>query len=181
MDGNQTSCCIVSDKRSQSKYLCYTHRKPGLFNICLTDAADVWSTEFTEDTLTQFRQKFAVKSGVEYILKLRSACGTGNVSIVVQDSSAELCLGSGPGDLSVSLSRLEGPQAREELRELLFRMAEGLTLCDSKGGSPSASPLKGQQWRPTEFEPRRQQRSGPSVTVKKRLPGDSLINPGTKK
>lgn len=32
-----------------------------------------------------------------------------------------------------------------------------------------------------EFEPRRHQPSGPSVTKKKRLPGDSLINPGSRR
>ncbi|XP_071379891.1 protein PAXX [Centroberyx affinis] len=181
MDGNQTSYCTVLDKKSQTKFVCYTHRKSGIFSISLTDAADVWSTDFTEDTLSQFRQRFALKSTEDYVLKLRSACGTGNVSVVVQDTGAELHVGSSPGDLSVTLPRLEGPQAKEQLRELLFRMADGLTQSDSRVGSPCVSPVKNQQWRPTEFQPRRQQKAGPSVTVKKRLPGDSLINPGTKK
>ncbi|KAM3867689.1 protein PAXX [Diretmus argenteus] len=134
--------------------------------ICssLTDSTDVWSTDFSEDTLSQFKQKFHLKSTEDYILKIRTACGAGNVSVLVQDTSAELHVGSGPGDLSLTLPRLEGPRAKEELRELLFRMADSLTQSDA-----------------TAFEPRRHQKSGPSVAVKKRLPGDSLINPGTKK
>ncbi|XP_037634292.1 protein PAXX [Sebastes umbrosus] len=120
--------------------------------------------------------------------KLRSACGSGDVSVVVHDTSAELHLSSSPGDPSVTLSRLEGPQATKEVKELLFRMADSLTQPDS--GSPSVSPVKNHQRRPTayrddifssEFEPQQQQNGAPSVTTKKRLPGASLINPGTKK
>lgn len=64
---------------------------------------------------------------------LRSSCSSGDVSVVLLDGSAELRVG--PGDLSVTLSKLEGPQATEELRELLFRMADSLTRFDSKSKS----------------------------------------------
>ncbi|XP_041792304.1 protein PAXX, partial [Chelmon rostratus] len=179
MDVNQTSYCTVLDTKSQAKFLCYTRRINGIFSICLTDAADVWSTEYTEDTLNQFRQRFALKSTEDYILKLRAACGRGDVSVVVHDTSVELHVGSGPGDLSVTLSRLEGCKATAELKELLFRMADSLTQPDS--GPSSMSPVKNHQRRPTDFEPRQQQSCAPSVTVKKRRTGASLINPGTRK
>ncbi|XP_042344105.1 protein PAXX isoform X2 [Plectropomus leopardus] len=182
MDVSQTSYCTVLDKKKQSKFICYTRRKDGIFNICLTDAADVWSKEYTEDTLNQFRQRFALKSTEDYILKLRSACGSGDVSVEVSDTSAELHVGSSAGDLSVTLSRLEGPRATEELKELLFRMADSLTQPDSKCGTPSVSPVKNHQRRLAEFEPQQPQQNGASsVATKKRLPGASLINPGTKK
>ncbi|XP_070690449.1 protein PAXX isoform X2 [Pempheris klunzingeri] len=174
MDVNQSPYCTVLDKRSQEKFLCYTHRKNGLFTICLTDAADVWSTEYTEDTLIQFRQRFSLKSTEDYVLKLRSACGSGDASVVVHDTSVNVQVG--PGDQSVTLSRLESQQAAAELKELLFRMADSLTRPDS--GSPSVSPIKNHQRLNAEFEPRQQQKCAP---VKKRLPGASLINPGTKR
>ncbi|XP_075934295.1 protein PAXX isoform X1 [Anarhichas minor] len=142
---------------------------------CLTsDAAAVWSAEYTEDALTQFRQRFAVRSTEDYILKLRSACGRGDVSVVVHDSSAELHVSSGPADQSVTLSRLEGPQATTELKELLFRMADRLTQPDS------VSPVKTHQRWPAEFQ-LQQQNCAPPMAMKKRLPGASLINPGTKR
>lgn len=62
----------------------------------------------------------------------RSACGSGDVSVVLHDSSAELHVGPSPADLSVTLLRLDGPQATEELKELLFRMADSLAQADSK-------------------------------------------------
>ncbi|KAM9360149.1 protein PAXX [Symphorus nematophorus] len=178
MDVNRLSYCTVLDKKSQSKFICYTRRKNGIFSIRLTDAADVWSTEYTEDTLSQFRQMFALKSTEDYILNLRSACGSGDVSVVVRDASVELHLGS--SDQSLNLSRLEGPQAAAELKELLFKMADSLAQPDSV--SPSVSPLKIHQKWTTELESRQLQQNGaPSVTLKKRLAGTSLINPGTKK
>ncbi|KAF3696226.1 Protein PAXX [Channa argus] len=179
MDVNQTSYCTVLDKKSHSKFLCYTRRKDGVFCICLTDAVDVWSTEYSDDAFSQFRQRFALKSTEDYILKLRSACCSGDVSVVVHDTSLELRVGSGLGELSVNLSRLQGPQATEEVKELIFRMGDSLTQLDSR--SPSVSPVKKHQRRLAEFEPRLQQNCAPSVTVKRRLPGASLINPGAKK
>lgn len=44
---------------------------------------------------------------------------------MVHDTCVEL--GAGPDDPTVTLSRLEAPQASEELKELLFRMAESLS------------------------------------------------------
>ncbi|XP_060893438.1 protein PAXX isoform X1 [Labrus mixtus] len=180
MEGSQTFCCTVLDKKSQSKFICYTKRKTGVCHIGLTDAADVWSSELTADTLEQFRKRFALTSTDDFILKLRSACGSGDVSVVVHDSSADLHVGSSSTGLRMTLNRLEGPQAREELKELLFKLADSLVQSDSKCGSPSVSPVKNPQRRHTEFEPR-QQNGAPSVTLKKRLPGASLVNPGTKK
>lgn len=167
------------DRDTQSRFLCCTRRKNGTFTICLTDAADVWRKEYTEDTLQHLRQRFALTSAEDCIVKLRSYCSCGTASVAVHDTSAELHVGSSPGDLSVTLSRLEGPQATEELRDLLFSMADSLTQLER--GPPSVSPLKNHQRGPAEFGPRQQQNSGPSVTVKRRLPGASLINPGTKK
>ncbi|XP_019957901.2 protein PAXX isoform X1 [Paralichthys olivaceus] len=180
-DVRPSSYCTVLDGKSQAKHLCYTHRRNGLFHICLTDAADVWSTEYAEDTMNEFRQKFALKSTEDFIHKLRSACVSGNASVVIHDTRAELQVSSRSGDLSVSLSRLQGPQATEELKELLFRMADSLTQLDSKVRPPSLSPVKNHQRNHTGFEPRQQQNCGPSVAVKRRDPGASLINPGTKK
>ncbi|XP_030581461.1 protein PAXX isoform X2 [Archocentrus centrarchus] len=177
MDVSVNYYCTVLDRTSQSKFLCYTRRKDGMLSVCLTDAVNVWSVVYTEDSLKQFR--FALKSTEDYILKLRASCSSGNVSVAVHEVGAELHFGSSPGELSVALPRLEGPQATEKLRELLFRMADSLTQLDS--GPPSVSPVKNYQRRPTEFEPRQQQNSAPSVTVKRRLPGSSLINPGAKK
>lgn len=68
------------------------------------------------------------------VLSLRSAGLRGDVSVVVHDTSAELCGGPSPGDLRVKLSRLEAPQAAEELKELLFTMADSLS---EPAGPPS--------------------------------------------
>ncbi|XP_028991297.1 protein PAXX [Betta splendens] len=179
MDVNQRAYFTIVDKKGPFKFICYTRRKNGAFCVSLTDAADVWSAEYDEDPTTASGQRFALTSTDDYIVKLRAACSSGDVSVAVHDSTAELHVGSTPGDLSVTLSRLKGPQAAEELKELLFEMADSLTRLNST--STLVSPVKNHQRRAADFEPRQHQNCASSVTVKRRLPGASLINPGAKK
>uniref|UniRef100_A0A674NEE5 Uncharacterized protein n=1 Tax=Takifugu rubripes TaxID=31033 RepID=A0A674NEE5_TAKRU len=125
MDLIHTFYCTFLDKNSQSKFLCYTRRTKGTFNICLTDVSNVWSADCTEDTNLQKLRQEDLKS-----LNVLSACLRGDVSVVVGDTSAELCGGSSPGDPRLKLSRLEPPQAGEELKELLFTMADRLSQAE---------------------------------------------------
>ncbi|XP_064210518.1 protein PAXX [Anguilla rostrata] len=176
----QSSYCTLVNKSDNSKYVCYSHTKAGTFNIGLTNASEVWSKDFTEETLAEHGKNDALKSAEDYISKIRSTCGNGSASVTVQEDGALLQLGVSPGSVSMTLPRLSDPEGRAELRDLLFRMANSLADADAAGGPSSVSPGKSQFRRNTGFEPRRQQ-TGPTVVVKKRLPGDSLINPGSRK
>ncbi|KAF5901032.1 protein PAXX, partial [Clarias magur] len=108
-----------------------------------------------------------------------NACRSGSAFVSVQEDNTVLHLSSEPSDLNVSLSKLTDHEGRTELKDLLFKMADSLMQQDNTG-STSSSPFKTQQKRSTGFEPRRQP-TGPTMAAKKRLPGDSLINPGTKR
>ncbi|XP_061115370.1 protein PAXX [Conger conger] len=172
--------CTLVNKSDNSKYVCYSHTKAGSFNIGLTNASEVWSKDFTEDMLAEHGKNVALKSAEDYISKIRSTCGNGSASVTVQEDGAVLQLGVSPGSVSVTLPRLSDLEGREELRDLLFRMADSLKLAETTGGPSSFSPGKSQFRRNAGFEPRSQQ-TGPTVVAKKRLPGDSLINPGSRK
>ncbi|MBN3299373.1 PAXX protein, partial [Amia calva] len=176
--------CTIVNKSDSSRYLCYSTTQDGVFNIGLTNVTDVWSTTFTLDSLTQHRQSCAVNSTEEYVNRIRSACECGSVLVSVQDGGVTLELDSPePGVMTFVLSRLSDHEAQEELRVVLLGMAERLRDLESTaGGATSFSPAKNQQRR-TDFEPRRQQNggSGSLKAAKKRLPGESLINPGTRR
>ncbi|XP_023199306.1 protein PAXX isoform X1 [Xiphophorus maculatus] len=181
--------CTVVDMKSQTRYVCYSRRKEGggggrrlcvnvSMSCSVTDAAAVWSADCSEDVLKPQGHRPALKSTEDDILRFRTSCLSGDVRVVVQHSRAALHVGSGPAALSVTLTRMEAPQATEELKELLFTMADTLAQLDS--GSSAVNPFKSLQRCPADLKPRQQQNGAASVT-KRRLPGASLINPGTKK
>uniref|UniRef100_A0A8C2GUL1 Protein PAXX n=2 Tax=Cyprinus carpio TaxID=7962 RepID=A0A8C2GUL1_CYPCA len=156
--------CTLLDKNDQSKYVFFTQkRSAGDINIGFTNGEDVWKTHLSEEILSQLFKTFSLKSTEDYTFKLKCACKAGRAFVKLQEDSAVLHLGSEPKDLSLSLSKLKDSEGRTEVKELLFKMADSLQQLESQ-----------------EFEPRKQHK-GPVVAVKKRLPGDSLINPGTKR
>lgn len=173
--------CTLLDKNDQSKYVFFTQKLPaGVINIGFTNGEDVWKTHLSEEILSQLFKKFSLKSTEDYTFKIKCACKTGRAFVKLLEDSAVLHLGAEATDLSLSLAKLTDSEGRMEVKDLLFKMADSLQQLDSQGASSSFSPGKGYQKRSAEFEPKKQHK-GPVVAVKKRLPGDSLINPGTKR
>ncbi|XP_014826058.1 PREDICTED: protein PAXX isoform X3 [Poecilia mexicana] len=169
MERHRNWFCTVVDMKSQDRYVCFTRRKGG-GGLCVnvTDAAAVWSADCSED-----------------VLKPQDVEPHGDVRVVVQHTRAVLHVGSGsrPAAFSVTLTRMEAPQATEALKELLFTMADTLTQLDSlwelsceSFEEPAAMPSSSF----SDLKPRQQQQQNGAAT-KRRLPGASLINPGTKK
>lgn len=172
----------VSDKTDGSKYLCYIHDCAGDLNIGVTDAEDVWRTRLDDETKAQLLKHYSLKTIEDCLMKLRSSCSKGNASVSVELEKVVLHLGSSPRDLTMTLSRLSEADGKVELKELLFRMADSLSHWQSiEGNQALYSPGKNTHKKNNEFVPRRQQTSnGLSTGARKRLPGDSLINPGAK-
>ncbi|CAL8345924.1 unnamed protein product [Lota lota] len=184
MDGNQVLYYTVLEETTKDKFLCYIKKKTETYIICVTDATDVWSIDVSEDLLSQFRKTILLKSAEEYMRKIRSALGTGSSAVMLQTSGvAVLRVDSSPTDLILPLACLDHLQAQAEVKELLFRMAADLSQFGRQQAAvQSVSPGKTQYKRhDIEFGPRVQRKVGPTVPLVKRVAGDSLINPGTKK
>ncbi|CAL8328489.1 unnamed protein product [Arctogadus glacialis] len=185
MEGNQLSYYMVLEDTTKDKFLCYIKKQNETHNIYVTDATDVWSIDVSEDLLSQFRKKVLLKSTEEYMRKIRSALGTGCSAVLLQPSGgAVLRVDSSPTDLSLPLARLDRLPARAEVKELLFGMAAHLSQSSrQQAAAQSVSPGKTHYKRHnnTDFGPRAQRKAGPTVPLSKRVAGDSLINPGTKK
>uniref|UniRef100_A0A3B1K0R8 PAXX non-homologous end joining factor n=1 Tax=Astyanax mexicanus TaxID=7994 RepID=A0A3B1K0R8_ASTMX len=169
------------DRKDRSKYVCFTQRRAGGLSLGLSNGEDVWKADVSEESLSQMKKSFSLKSTEDYALKLKGACRSGSAFVSLQEDGAVLHLDSEPADLNVSLSKLTDLEGRSELKDLLFKMADSLTQLDAAGATPTSSPIKSLQKKGTGFEPRKQQSSGPTVAVRKRLPGDSIINPGTRR
>ncbi|XP_058842663.1 protein PAXX isoform X3 [Acipenser ruthenus] len=112
-----------------------------------------------------------------------------SASLLVEGSTATLRLGrdDDPRGLTFHLIKLPDAKARLELQAVLFGMAGRVGVLEQRlerEGAATTSPVKSQQ-RATaaDFEPRMHATGGgrTSAAVKKRLPGASLINPGSKR
>ncbi|XP_012673317.3 protein PAXX [Clupea harengus] len=172
----------VSDKTDGSKYLCYTHDCAAALNIGVTDAVDVWRARITDENKAQLLKHYSLKSTEDCITKLRSSCGRGNAFVSVELDQVVLHLGPSPTDMTMNMTKLTDVDGKVELKELLFRMTDCLSHWQgTEGGQVLYSPGKNSHKRTNDFEPRRlQSGNGSSTGVRKRLPGDSLINPGTR-
>ncbi|MGH0156459.1 UNVERIFIED_CONTAM: hypothetical protein FKN15_074896 [Acipenser sinensis] len=154
-------------------------------STCAVQAAEEARSIYALQTLqTCGAQSLPAKS----CLNMKALQGV-SASLLVEGSTATLRLGrdDDPRGLTFHLIKLPDAEARLELQAVLFGMAGRVGVLEQRlerEGAATASPVKGQQ-RSTaaDFEPRMHTTGGgrTSAAVKKRLPGASLINPGSKR
>ncbi|XP_021117297.1 protein PAXX isoform X3 [Heterocephalus glaber] len=125
-------------------------------------------------------------AGDRGVFRLQSACQQRAVALSLREDSAALTLSGPPSTLTFDLSKVPGPEAAPRLQALTLGLAERvcsleqrLAAVEETAASPSKSP---QPAGPPLFLPDPDpQRGGPGAGVRRRSPGESLINPGFKR
>ncbi|XP_020936897.1 protein PAXX isoform X8 [Sus scrofa] len=181
--------CTLPPGPGPPRFVCYCEGEGsgaggrGGFNLYVTDAAELWSTCFTPDSLAALVGNGASGRPVAPSTPHGSAARLWDR----RDDRASLTLSGGPSPLDFDLSKVPGPEAASRLRALTLGLAERLCSLERQlaaaeeetSTSPRKSPWQvGSQHFLPDLDP---QRGGPGPGVKRWCPGESLINPGFKR
>ncbi|XP_065784101.1 protein PAXX isoform X3 [Muntiacus reevesi] len=160
--------CTLPPGPGPPRFVCYCEGERGGpgerggVNLCVTDAAELWSTCLTPDRLAALKARFGLSAPEDIALRFRAACERQAVTLTLQEDRASLTLSGGPSALELDLSKVPGPEAASRLQALTLDLAERVCSLEQRLADPDP------------------QRGGPGPGVKRRCPGESLINPGFK-
>uniref|UniRef100_G1RBS9 PAXX non-homologous end joining factor n=1 Tax=Nomascus leucogenys TaxID=61853 RepID=G1RBS9_NOMLE len=183
--------CTLPPGPEPPRFVCYCEGEGsgegdrGDFNLYVTDAAELWSTCFTPDSLAALKARFGLSAAEDITPRFRAACEQQAVALTLQEDRASLTLSGGPSALAFDLSKVPGPEAAPRLQALTLGLAKRvwslerrLAAAEETAASPRKSPRPaGPQLFLPDPDP---QRGGPGPGVRRRCPGESLINPGFK-
>ncbi|XP_059957326.1 protein PAXX isoform X1 [Mesoplodon densirostris] len=184
--------CTLPPGPGPPRFVCYCEGEGsgtwerGGFNLYVTDAAELWSTCFTPDSLAAFKARFGLSAAEDITPRFRAACQQQAVTVTLQEDRASLTLSGGPSALEFDLSKVPGPEAASRLQAVTLGLAERVCSLEQRlaaaAEETAASPRKSsRQVVPLLFLPDPDpQRGGPGPGIKRRCPGESLINPGFK-
>ncbi|XP_039939413.2 protein PAXX [Hirundo rustica] len=126
----------------------------------------------------------------EHGAMLRAALGHGAATLSLGPGSATLRLPEEPRCPALALAQLPAAEARSQLQALVFGMAgcieslerrlEAVGTLSTSSCSPGKNAAQSQQLFLPDPNPRRSRASGSALTAKRKVPGESLINPGFK-
>nr|XP_024645575.1 protein PAXX isoform X3 [Macaca nemestrina] len=192
MDPLSPPLCTLPPGPEPPCFVCYCEGEGsgegdrGGFNLYVTDAAELWSTCFTPDSLAALKARFGLSAAEDITPRFRAACEQQAVALTLQEDRASVTLSGGPSALAFDLSKVPGPEAASRLQALTLGLAKRvwslerrLAAAEETAASPRKSPRPaGPQLFLPDPDP---QRGGPGPGVRRRCPGESLINPGFKR
>ncbi|XP_071981595.1 protein PAXX [Engystomops pustulosus] len=184
-------CPLCTASHANQRYLCLTRIQTGTSTrIHVTNGNEVWRTDPVEEALEDWDAVRNVTSR-ELVDKLREKFQNSAPVLDVQGSIATLTFQVDSGKVTLDLLKLPISEARAQVQEVLFDLSDCVRsleaqLKDREGSAAaSASPVKQSQRNHLllipDVDPRKKGLGGSSARVKKRLPGESLINPGSKR
>ncbi|XP_078498179.1 protein PAXX [Lissotriton helveticus] len=175
------------------QYLCYTCPKDGALKIYVTNAIDLWSAEVTKEALEEQKYQTGVVTTEDYCSKFREAFDHGTTSLLLQDSRASLSIKEDTWTTTFDLFKQPISDTKAQIQSLLFNLVERANSLEKRlqaaegaaaaaaSGSPEKPLSKTQRQLMPGLDSRKGGRGGlPTATVR-RLPGESLINPGFKR
>ncbi|XP_075572707.1 protein PAXX [Pelecanus crispus] len=174
------------------RYLCYCCPGPGpgpgpgpSRTVFVTDALEVWAGELgTRPPLGCRCQP------EEHGTKLREALGQGTASLSLGEGKATLQLQGEARCSALDLFKLPATEARSQLQALVFGLAgcveslerrlEAVVETLVSSCSPEKNAARSQQLFLPDPSPRKNRGAGSALPAKRKIPGESLINPGFK-
>ncbi|XP_075435189.1 protein PAXX isoform X2 [Ascaphus truei] len=186
--------CTVSHGGQQ--YLCHSSslstQSDGGMQIHVTDGIEVWRAELTEEILEEWKiTNSGLSPSQDSSEKLRETFQRNAPLLEVQGSLASLTIPLDSGNVTIDLFKVPISEARSHLQAVMFDLAdrvrnlEKLLRAAEGTASASVSPVKPTQRNQflliPDVEARKQGRGTSASQLKKRVPGESLINPGCRR
>ncbi|XP_036041115.1 protein PAXX isoform X2 [Onychomys torridus] len=183
--------CILPPGSGPPRFVCYCELEDGGdpdgggFNLYVTDAAELWSTCFSPDSLATLKARFGLSGTEDIPSRFRAACQQQAVTVSLQEDRALMTLSGDTSALTFDLSKVPRTEAAPKLQALTLSLAERvynlerrLAAAEETATSPrkNTHPVGPQIFLP-ELD---HQRGSSGLGVRRRCPGESLINPGFK-
>ncbi|XP_068513539.1 protein PAXX isoform X11 [Anas acuta] len=175
------------------RYLCYCCPAAGpgsAGTVCVTDALEVWAGELGARPPQGRAPQGGTGLPEDGVAKLREALRRGAVSLSLQEGRATLQLQGEAGHSTLHLCKLPVAEARTQLQALMFGLATSIKELEERleavvgtlgsSCSPEKNASQSQQLFLPDPSPRKNRAAGSALSAKRKIPGESLINPGFK-
>nr|XP_020648958.1 protein PAXX [Pogona vitticeps] len=158
----------------------------------VTDGCEFWRGDVFPDQLDGPFPEKGQDPSKDSTSKLREILARQEPTLTIQGATATVQFQTGRQGLTFDLSKAPLPEARKQLQDLMFGLVEqlqALEKCSKEGAiatnllplsSPEKNTLSSQILFAPGISPPKSKGGAGQTSTKKRIPGESLINPGFK-